>query len=436
VTKENIVRRVAEIGVVGAGGGGFPTHVKLSAKAQTVILNAAECEPLLHKDKEVLRAYTDLVLQGMRLAMQAVGAGEGVIGIKGKYGELIELLESKLNGSIRLVPLTDTYPAGDEFVLVYDVLGKVIPPGGLPLHVGAVVINVETAYNIAAAVPVVDKFLTVGGAVVNPSTFRAPVGISYRQLIEACGGATCDDPHVLVGGAMMGYLADNLEQPVTKTCGGLIVLPADHWLIQRRKWSKKQINQIGRSACDQCSYCTELCPRYLLGHPIEPHKAMRSLEFTLMGEVNVIGTQFCCECNLCSLYSCPENLDPKNVCTFAKRELMQQGKKWKVDADPSRPRNLLSFRRAPIKKLMRKIGLWQYTNVGPLVQRSLTTPRAVLPLKQHAGAPAEPIVAAGDRVERGQLIADMPDGKLGAKIHASLTGTVEAVNDTEIIIRA
>ena len=130
---------IFEAGVVGAGGAGFPTHVKLAGKADTVLINAAECEPLLHKDKEVLRAYVDDVLEGTAIAMRLVGAQRGVIGIKEKYRDVIDLLRSKLPRGVDVAPLRDAYPAGDEFILVYDVLGRVIPPGGrstVPLHTG------------------------------------------------------------------------------------------------------------------------------------------------------------------------------------------------------------------------------------------------------------------------------------------------------------
>src|SRR3990167_10144791 len=110
--------QVAEAGVVGSGGAGFPTHVKLAGKADTVLINAAECEPLLHKDKEVLRAYADRVLEGLAIGVDLVGAQRGVIGIKEKYQDVIQLLQPKLTANVQIVPLRDAYPAGDEFILV------------------------------------------------------------------------------------------------------------------------------------------------------------------------------------------------------------------------------------------------------------------------------------------------------------------------------
>ena len=162
---------VAEAGVVGAGGAGFPTHVKIAGKADSVIINAAECEPLLHKDKEVLRCHAEAVLAGLAAGMRMVGATRGLMGIKDKYTDLIEQLRPHLQGGMEIVPLRDAYPAGDEFVLVYDVLGRVVPPGGIPLHVGAVVMNVETAVNVSAAprMPVIEKYISVAGAVMRAS---------------------------------------------------------------------------------------------------------------------------------------------------------------------------------------------------------------------------------------------------------------------------
>ncbi|MFO0927196.1 MAG: 4Fe-4S dicluster domain-containing protein [Gemmataceae bacterium] len=430
------VDAVAEAGVVGAGGGGFPTHVKLAARAEAVIVNAAECEPLLHKDKELLHAHADGVLDGLRTAMQLVGAATGYVGIKEKYHDVIDLVRRKVSADMRVAELSDSYPAGDEFILVYDVLGRVIPPGGLPLAVGAVVINVETALNVARAAetPVVEKYLTVAGAVAEPVTLRVPIGVTLAACVAAAGGATVADPHFMVGGVMMGTLQPNHNALVDRTTGGIVVLPGDHVVVRRRLQSWGQIARIGRSACDQCSFCTEMCPRYLLGHPIEPHKAMRSLGFNLVGEANVLGTSFCCECNLCSLYACPEDLDPRNVCGQNKRRLAAEKTRWQDPPfNPRRAELHLNNRKAPMARLMQKLGLTKFRNVGPLRAAPLDARKVGIALKQHAGAPCQPVVRAGDRVTRGQVVGRPPivAGKpaLGAPVHASIDGTVTAVAD-------
>jgi Na+-translocating ferredoxin:NAD+ oxidoreductase RnfC subunit len=427
------LERIGAHGVVGAGGGGFPTAVKLAAKVATVIVNGAECEPLLHKDKELMQHAAAPMLQGLTAVMRLVSAEQGIIGIKNKYTAVQEALAPQLPAGVRILPLSDTYPAGDEFLLVHDAIGRVIPPGGLPKDVGAAVVNVETLVNIGLDRPVTHKYLTVAGAVRAPVTLRAPVGIRIGDLIEAAGGATEDEVGVLLGGVMMGRLAASLDEPVTKTLGGVVVLPVSHPMIAWYRQDRRQVERIGRSACDQCRFCTDLCPRFLLGHPIEPHAAMRSLGFESPHSPMIAGTLYCCECNLCSLYSCPENLDPKNVCTFSKPLARERDLHWKGNPADVTPHPLADSRRAPMKRLIAKLGLSGFNNVGPLDDRALEPGRVVLPLKQHAGAPAIPAVTIGARVSEGDLVAAPAPKALGARLHASMSGVVRAVDEAIVI---
>jgi len=430
------LEQIADWGVVGAGGAGFPTHVKLKTEADTILLNAAECEPLLHKDKELLRHHGRQVIDGFEQARRLVGAERAIIGIKGKYTDVVDLLRPMLTESMSIQTLHDSYPSGDEFILVYDCTKRIIPPGKIPLAVGCVVLNVETAMNLARAKPVTTKYLTVAGAVRQPITAHVPVGISFSEVIDLAGGSFAEDPVILIGGAMMGRFCDDLAQPVTRTTGGMIVLDRSHPLIDRYTKSWDAIKVIGASACDQCVFCTFFCPRYLLGHPIEPHAAMKSLGFNEVGEPNVIGTLFCCECNLCTMIACPEDLDPKNVCGTNKHRLMAEGRKWEVAADPNRAELHLDDRRVPIRRLTLKLGLHHFVNEGPLRDELPRTSRVVLPLKQHVGAPAEPTVSVGDAVRAEQAVARPPEGALGAPIHASIAGRVTELNDQRLVIES
>lgn len=425
--------RIEELGVVGAGGGGFPTAVKLKSKVGTVIANAAECEPLLHKDKELLHHFAEPFLAGLKAAMELVGAREGVVGIKEKYQEIIDHLRAVAPADIRVAPLPDVYPAGDEFVLVHMVTGRVIPPGGLPKDVDVAVSNVETFLNIAQDRPVTHKYLTVAGAVANPVTVKVPVGITIGEVLEAAGGATVNDFGILLGGIMMARPAQSLEQPVTKTTGGMVVLPASHKLIERHNAPWLHVAKIGRSACDQCRFCTEFCPRFLLGHPIEPHMAMRSLGFAESHNSMVAGTLYCCECNLCSLFSCPEDLDPKNVCVQSKPVARERGLTWKGTANSVGPHPMAEFRRVPMRRLIAKLGLGEFNNVGPLIDYAWKPKRVKLLLKQHAGAPAVATVKTGDRVRVGDLLAAPAAGNLGARIHASMDGVVTLEKDAVVL---
>jgi Na+-translocating ferredoxin:NAD+ oxidoreductase RnfC subunit len=420
--------RLEELGIVGAGGAGFPAAVKFRTRVSLVIANAAECEPLLHKDKELLHHCSEPFLRGLRTAMELVGAPEGVIGIKEKYHEIIESLQQQAPPGVRIVPLPDTYPAGDEFILVHMVTGRVIPPGGLPKDVDAVVSNVETLINIGLDRPVTHKYLTVAGAVQTPVTLRVPVGISIGEVIQAAGGPTVADFGVLLGGVMMARPAASLDEPVLKTTGGIVVLPASHSLIQRHNAPWLHVAKIGRSACDQCRFCTEFCPRYLLGHPIQPHRAMQSLGFAL-GDDAMAATLYCCECNLCTMYACPEDLDPKTVCVQNKPLARERDLTFKGSPESITPHPLAEFRRVPMRRLIAKLGLGEFNNVGPLHEHSFSPRKVNLPLKQHAGLPAVPVVKCGHRVRAGDLLAVPQPGKLGARIHASIDGVVTVTGE-------
>jgi Na+-translocating ferredoxin:NAD+ oxidoreductase RnfC subunit len=424
-----------EHGIVGAGGGGFPTAVKLKTTVSMVIANAAECEPLLHKDKELLHHHAEPFLRGMKMAMDLVGAREGVVGIKEKYHEIIAALEAQVPAGVRVQPLPDCYPAGDEFILVHMVTGRVIPPGGLPKDVDTVVSNVETLMNIALDKPVTHKYLTVAGAVETPVTLRVPIGITIGEVIEAAGGTTVEDFGVLIGGVMMAKPAASLDIPVTKTTGGIVVLPVEHALIRRHNAPWHHIAKIGRSACDQCRFCTEFCPRFLLGHPIEPHRAMQSLGFASGADTMVAGTLYCCECNLCTMFACPEDLDPKSVCVQSKPVARERGLTFKGTPESVTPHPMAEFRRVPMRRLMAKLGLGEFNNVGPLTEHTCAPRKVNVLLKQHAGAPAVPVVKSGDRVREGDLLAAMEKSKLGARIHASIDGVV-TVNKDAIVIEA
>lgn len=432
-THEGISAHLARIdgfGIVGAGGGGFPTAAKLGTPVSTVIANAAECEPLLHKDKELLLHHSEAFLRGMRTAMETVSAREGMVGIKEKYHDIIATIERLGPPTIRVVPLPDVYPAGDEFILVHMVTGRIIPPGGLPKDVDVVVANVETLINIALDAPVTHKYLTIAGAVHNPVTVRVPIGISIGEVLAAAGGPTISDFGILLGGVMMAHPAPGLEVPVTKTTGGIVVLPSAHPLIRRHNAPWTHVQRVGRSACDQCRFCTELCPRFLLGHPIEPHRAMQSLGFSSPTDWMLAATLYCCECNLCTLFSCPEDLDPKNVCVQSKPLARERGLTFKGNPESIQPHPMAEFRRVPMRRLIAKLGLGEFHNSGPLIDYDFAPRRVNIPLKQHAGAPADPIVKSGEIVCRGDLLARPQPGKLGARIHASIDGVVTVMNDS------
>ncbi len=331
MSKSEALNKIREAGVIGAGGGGFPSHKKLEAKVEHIIANGVECEPLLYKDREVMLRESERMINGLDIVCELTGAKNVTIAIKEKNRDVAEIIKPLADKKGYKIFITkNVYPAGDEFILVYDITGKRIPPNGIPLMVGCLVNNVETLVNISNAVedkPVTEKFITITGAVKNPVTTSVPVGTSFKDCINFAGGLTTDDPVILTGGVMMGGVETDFSFPVTKTLGGLIILPADHTLSMRKSSPAKVYNKTGHSTCDQCSFCTQLCPRYILGYPIQPHLVMRSLLMT--GEAKEALDPWaasCCECNVCSLFACPEKLDPKNICADIKVKLRRENK--------------------------------------------------------------------------------------------------------------
>lgn len=426
--------KLKELGVVGAGGAGFPTYVKAASRVELVIANGAECEPLIHKDVEIMEHFPAEIVSGIQLMMEGTGARRAKFGLKEKNAAAVEAVRSAARSQpIEVVLLGDFYPSGDEFELVHIATGRLIPPGGIPLQIGCVVNNVETLLNVHFAgqgVAVTEKFLTVTGAVREPKTVRVPLGISFRECLELAGGATVPDFGILVSGILMGTLSFDLEEVVTKTTAGLIVLPREHYVVRRKNRTPESMNRIGKSACDQCSYCTEFCPRYLLGYEVMPHKVMRSLGFTLTGADN--WNQWgvlCCACGLCTLYACPEDLYPKEACDQAKADLRKAGIQF-AQQSPVRVHPMKEARRTPLAALRRRLKLEEYERPAPLDGARPAPPRVRIRLSQHAGTPARPVVRPGEKVAKGAVLGRVAGEELGAAVHSSIDGTVTTVTET------
>lgn len=426
---------VCDAGILGAGGAGFPTHVKINCKAEIVLANGAECEPLLRVDQQVMQVYAAEVVRGIRAVKEFTGAKRAVICLKEHYEEAVRALKKAVQDTdVELHLLDAYYPAGDEQQIVYEVTGRVVPTGGLPLDVGAVVCNVSTLVNIAAALDgkkVVEKHVTVGGAVKNPVTLRVPVGTMLSELLKAAGGTT-EECVYIIGGPCMGRVVDTLEIPVTKTTGGLLAIPKDHPLLAKKSPSL-DLRMI-MAVCCQCSMCTQMCPRNALGLNVQPHKAMRSLAngIDLMGDYN--GIFSCCNCGLCTYYACNFGLKPSQVMQTLKSAIASKGTRARKEVFGTVDGGLEN-KKVPVSRLIARLGLSEYDVPAPLNDKLMTVDRVRVELKMGVGAPSVPKVAVGDKVRKNQLIADIAEGKLGVKMHASISGTVTEVTDTYIEIR-
>lgn len=432
----DVKEMVMNAGILGAGGAGFPTHVKINCQAGAVIVNGAECEPLLRVDQQVMELYAAEVVEGLRLVMEQTGAKEGVIALKKHYEGAVKALGAAIEpfGQLRLHLLREYYPAGDEQQIVYEVTGRVVPTGGLPLDVGAVVCNASTLLNVADAAAgkkVVEKYVTVGGAVRTPRTFKVPVGISCRELLEAAGG-TAEPCRYIIGGPCMGRVVDDPDVPVTKTTGGFLAFPVDHPLWKLREETLNM--QLIRSVCCQCSMCTQMCPRNALGLNVQPHKAMRTIAqgTDLLGDAN--GVFSCCNCGVCTYYACNFGLKPSQAMQQMKAMLAQKGVKPRKEVYTRADRSI-DDKKLPVKRLIARMGLERYDVDAPLSEKLLPTGQVRIMLRMGVGAPSVPVVGVGDKVRKNALIADIAPGKLGVKMHASISGTVTAVTDSYIEIR-
>ncbi len=430
-----ILESVQDAGVVGQGGGGFPTHVKLAGRFDWLIVNGAECEPLLYADQCIMEHFPDQLVSTLLRLKRDLGIPKVTLALKEKYRRAVSALRRQLSSQgsdigadIDLFLLASFYPAGDEHILTYDVTGRVTPPGGLPLNVGVVTVNVETVLNIARALrgqPVTDTYLTVGGQLERPLTLRVPVGTIIRDLLQAVGGIPRSGYAVLDGGPMMGSIRSP-NAGVTKLTKGLLLFPREHRLIRTRQLTLEQMRTIGQSSCDDCKRCTDACPRYLLGHPLRPHLVMAQLPLLGRGYHPIFEeAHLCCECNVCELWSCPCQLSPRAVNAWIQQNLKPQGEPLKPL--PWRVHPWYRQRKVPAQALHERLGIERMDRLAPLEELPLQVRRVRIALKQHAGAEARPLVRRGERVSRGQLIAEPPPGKLGARLHASIDGTVRTV---------
>lgn len=441
---QTLKKILQENGIVGAGGAGFPTYAKLDGRAKVILMNCAECEPLLKLHRQLLEQRAEEILRTFDGIARTVGAKEAVIGIKREYKAAVKAIDRYIDAypNMRIRLLDSAYPMGDEVVLIYEATGKVIRPGGLPIEEGVAVFNVETVYNVYRAmechVPVIDKLVSVVGEVERPITLRVPIGAAIRDVVAYAGGIKVKNPAYLVGGPMMGNLADEADV-VTKTTNAVIVLDKGHSLIRRKDRNAAIDLKRAASSCCQCETCTSLCPRHALGHPIEPHKFMRSAANQDFQDTNVfLNTFFCSSCGLCENFSCPQGLSPRSLIGDYKLGLREAGIKPPADVVPAPVRKGREYRKVPEERLEARLGLAGYDVDAPLQpddywKKEHFVHKVKVMLSQHIGAPAVPIVEKGARVAWGECIAK-PAAGLSVGIHSSLEGIVQEVTDRHIVI--
>ena len=296
LTPDEIIEIVRESGIVGMGGAGFPTSVKLKPNKpiDAVLLNGCECEPLLTADHRVLLEFADDVVFGLKAIVKTVDAKKGIIVIEDNKPDAIELLQAKTADldNIEVVVAKTKYPQGAEKMLIKRVMGRQVPRGGLPADVGAVVSNISTTKAIADAIqkgmPLVERVVTVTGEnLKKPGNYIVKIGTNTKELIDYCGGITGDDVTVKAGGPMMGFILPDVNVPIMKGSNGIIAIDTDHTVEQ---------------PCIKCGRCMDVCPMEL--SPLYFAKYADEENWQGAKDMNIMD---CIECRCCE-YICSSKI--------------------------------------------------------------------------------------------------------------------------------
>ena len=430
---------VAEAGVVGAGGAGFPSYMKLAEGADSLIINAVECEPLLYTDYYIMKRHMDEILAGAEHVIEATGIKDGYLGIKRHTAERLGLVHNQqMSKHVKVYAVPDVYPMGDEIILIYEVLHRVVQPGSLPLTAGVLVFNAETLMNIDHAVKtgegVHEKWLTIGGKIDNPVTLKVPMGAAVKDLLASLNISVPADCAVINGGPAMGGLMDVNTAVVTKTTKGILFLPKELPIVAGKMASSTLVVNRASSTCCQCTLCTEMCPRALIGYPLEPHKAVRSaIHHVMDNPAEFTNATVCSGCGVCELTACCQGLSPRRVYQemkgiLAKNKMRYQHTGAPVEAKPERDYRLL-----PSERFKSRVGLTKYDRMPAFIENPPVFDQVELNMSQHIGAPAVPVVAVGDTVQKGMVIGKAAEG-LSVNIHCSMDGKVQKADGKSIVV--
>ena len=320
LSKEQIIEKVKEAGVVGMGGAGFPTHVKLSPKEpdkiEFIIANCAECEPYLTADYRRMLENPEELIGGMKIVLRLFDHAKGILGVEDNKPDCIQKLKelTKDEERIEVMPLKTKYPQGGERQLIYATTGRSINSKMLPADAGCIVDNVETLVAIDRAVkegkPVMDRIFTVtGDAVANPGNFEYCIGMSYAEILEEAGGFKEDPEKMISGGPMMGFAVFSLEIPTTKTSSSLLCLKKD------------DVSASEVTACINCGRCVSVCPEQIV-----PSRLAKMSQFHDSESFEKWNGMECIECGSCS-YICPAKRPLAQYIKTMKKQILAERRK-------------------------------------------------------------------------------------------------------------
>jgi len=324
---EQICEAVRKAGIVGMGGAGFPTRVKMEQdprmSKEVLIINGCECEPYITCDYRIMLEWTSQIIAGIKLAGKASGCSEIFVGIEDNKPQAIEVMNASLrntgdNDRIRVVPVKTKYPQGGERQLIKAILKKKVPPGGIPPMIGVVVLNVATVSAIAEAVvsdlPLTHRVVSVTGeAIAKPGNYYVPIGTSVEDLLDFCGSVTQKSAKIVLGGPMMGISIADLKTPIIKTTNAVTVLTKEQ--IGSAKFARRQ------TPCIRCGRCLQACPEDL-----NPTRIAHAVKNNLLDVAERYYISACIECGCCS-YVCPANIEVTGYIKTGKIFLARQRKK-------------------------------------------------------------------------------------------------------------
>jgi electron transport complex protein RnfC len=321
LSQKELIEIVKQAGIVGMGGAMFPTHVKFSVPEgkhiNTIILNGAECEPMLTCDHRLMVEHPSQIIKGLKLIMKIAGAKKAIIGIEKNKPDAISALEKETKNEehIHVVGLKTMYPQGAEKMLVHSLTGRKVPCGCLPLDVSVIVNNVGTAKAVHDAAyhgkPLVERAVTITGDVKEPRNLLVKIGTSFADLIEQCGGFDHEPHKIINGGPMMGIAQYTADVPVLKGTSGI--------LIQ----NKNSLIKGKESVCIRCGKCIETCPMKLM-----PTTIANYAKHDLIDVAEENHAMDCIECGCCS-YSCPSKIPLVQYLKYAKSEISKKRAKEK-----------------------------------------------------------------------------------------------------------
>jgi len=429
----------------------------INESCRTVIVSALKDNPLSFAEEYLLQQEWHKVIDGLKLLIDNHQAEKGIIAVSKSDRPVIADLKRCAEDcdNIELFFIDNFYPAADQAILIFEITGQSFSRAAPAAFSGSLVYDIQTVVNIYEAVtegkPVTRRLLTCTGEVALPSLVLGHLGVSFREVIDLCGGVTIDEYVILSGAPARGAIITDIDTPVTRSTTTITVLPADHELVKERSQTLGvQIKKI-KSVCNQCSFCTELCPVYLLGGKLYPHLIMRQIAYGLAEpEEIILGALLCSECGICEVLACPHKLSPRAVNKQIKERLNQEAQpESHISGQTSghikglinglvngqlQPRSNRDYRKVPFERLADLFSVGPYTE-APKMELLETNPGQVeLLFREMPAAGVLPRVRTGEEIAAGCLVAET-EMSTGAGLHASISGKVTFLDKERVIIR-